>query len=153
MANTYSQMYIQIVFAVNGRENIIHERFRIELEKYICGISINNKCKPLAIFCNPDHVHLLVGLHPIVSVAKLTGDVKASSSKWLNEKRLIPNRFSWQDGYGSFTYSKTQIDDVIKYILQQPVHHKKKSFKEEYLELLRKNDIKYSDDYLFDWIV
>ena len=90
-------MYVQIVFAVQGRTNLIFEKFRTELEKYICGISINNKCKPLAIYCNPDHVHLLVGLHPTVSVSTLTGDVKSGSSKWINEKKIIAGKFSWQD--------------------------------------------------------
>ena len=144
-------MYVQIVFAVFGRTNIISEIHREELEKYICGIVSNNKCKPLAIYCNPDHVHILVGLHPIVAVSDLTRDIKASSSKFINNKMWIKGKFAWQDGFGTFTYSKSQIDDVAKYILSQPVHHRKKTFKEEYLEILRKNDIEYDERYLFEW--
>ena len=119
MANTYTQMYVQIVFAVKSRENLIKEKFRDELEKYICGIIIKNKSKPLSIYCNPDHTHILIGLHPTISVSEITGDIKASSSKWINEKKLIVGKFNWQDGFGAFTYSKSQIDDVAKYILNQ----------------------------------
>jgi len=105
MANTYSQMYVQIVFAVLGRTNCIHEIHREELERYICGIATNKKCKPLAIYCNPDHLHVLVGLHPAISVSDLTRDIKSSSSKFINLKRWIMGKFAWQDGFGSFTYS------------------------------------------------
>jgi putative transposase len=152
MPNTYTQMYLQIIFAVQGRENVIKEKFRDELEKYMCGIIANNKSKPLAIYCNPDHTHVLIGLHPTISVSTLTGDVKAGSSKWINERRLVSGKFNWQDGYGAFTYSKSQIDDVTKYILNQPEHHKKKTFKEEYLSILKKLEIKYDETYLFEWI-
>ena len=145
-------MYLQIIFAVQGRENVIKEKFRDELEKYMCGIITNNKSKPLAIYCNPDHTHILIGLHPTISVSTLTGDVKAGSSKWINERRLVSGKFNWQDGYGAFTYSKSQIDDVTKYILNQPEHHKKKTFKEEYLSILKKLEIKYDETYLFEWI-
>jgi putative transposase len=151
MANTYTQMYVQIVFAVKGRTNVITEIHRIELEKYICGIISNNKCKSLAIYCNPDHTHILIGLHPAISVSDLTRDIKSGSSKFINEKKWIAGKFSWQDGFGSFTYSRSQIDDVAKYILNQPVHHKKRSFREEYLDILRKNDIEYDERYLFEW--
>ena len=144
-------MYVQIVFAVFGRTNVIREIYREELEKYICGIVSNNKCKPLAIWCNPDHAHILVGLHPTIAVSDLTRDIKSSSSKFINNKKWVPGKFAWQDGFGSFTYSKSQIDDVGKYILSQPVHHKKKSFKEEYLDILQKNDIEYDERFLFEW--
>ena len=128
MANTYTQMYVQIVFAVLGRANIIKENHREELEKYICGIILNRKCKPLALFCNPDHTHILVGLHPAISVSGLTRDVKSASSRFIKEKKWITGTFAWQDGFGSFTYSKSQIDTVVKYILNQPNHHKKNIF-------------------------
>ena len=151
MANTYSQMYVQIVFTVLGRTNVIKEINRIELEKYICGIVTNIKCKPLCIYINPDHVHLLVGLHPTISVSDLTRDIKASSSIFVNGKKWIAGKFNWQDGFGSFTYSKSQIDSVIKYILNQPEHHKRKTFREEYLNMLQKNEIAYDEKYLFEW--
>jgi putative transposase len=151
MPNTYSQMYVQIVFTVLGRANVITENHRVELEKYICGIVANKKCKPLAIYINPDHVHLLLGLHPTISVSDLTRDIKANSSKFINDKKWLAGKFNWQDGFGSFTYSKSQIDEVIKYILNQPEHHKRKTFKEEYLNMLKKNEIEYDDRYLFEW--
>jgi REP element-mobilizing transposase RayT len=151
MANTYSQMYVQIVFAVLGRANVIKEINRIELEKYICGIISNNKCKPLAIFCNPNHVHVLIGLHPTISVSDITRDIKASSSKFINDKKWVMGKFAWQDGFGSFTYSRSQIDDVSKYILNQPEHHKLRTFKEEYFSILQKNEVQYDEKYLFEW--
>ena len=149
MANTYTQIYVQIVIAVLGRANVIKENYREELEKYICGIIFNRKCKPLALFCNPDHTHILIGLHPSISVSELTRDIKSASSRFIKEKKWITGTFAWQDGFGSFTYSKSQIDTVVKYILNQPNHHKKTSFREEYLEILRKNDVQYDDRYLF----
>lgn len=151
MANTYTQMYVQIVFAVQGRENLIQEKHRIELEKYMCGIITNKKCKPLAIFCNPNHTHILIGLHPAVSVSDITRDIKANSSRFINEKKWIAGKFNWQDGFGAFTYSKSQIDNVVNYILNQAEHHKKSTFKEEYLSLLKKIDLEYDEQYLFQW--
>lgn len=150
MANTYTQMIVQIVFSVKGKESIIKERQRQELEKYICGIISNKNCKPLSIYCNPDHLHILIGLHPVVSVSNIVRDIKASSSKFINENKWVVGKFNWQDGFGAFTYSKSQIDDVVKYILNQPNHHKKQTFKEEYLTFLRKFEIDYDEKYLFD---
>ncbi|MBK7762946.1 MAG: IS200/IS605 family transposase [Bacteroidetes bacterium] len=151
MANTYTQLYIQFVFSVKGRANLIHESFRDELEKIICGIIANHKSKTYAIYCNPDHIHILVSMHPTMSPSKLMEQVKSGSTNWLNDKKYIPSKFSWQDGYGAFTYSKSQIDQVVKYILNQPIHHKKESFREEYLLLLEKFEIAYDDKYLFEW--
>jgi len=151
MANTYTQIYVQIVFAVKGRQNLISEKFRVELEKYICGIIKNEKSKPLAIYCNPDHTHILIGLHPSVSISDITKKIKANSSKWINEKGFIKGQFRWQEGFGAFTYSKSQMNNVVKYILNQPEHHKKSNFKEEYIKLLNDFDIDYKDIFLFDW--
>jgi REP element-mobilizing transposase RayT len=151
MANTYTQMYVQIVFSVQGRANIISERFRDELEKYICGIVSANKCKPIAIYCNPDHSHVFVGIHPTISVSKITEQIKSGSSNWINERKFIVGKFNWQDGYGAFTYSKSQVDNVVKYIQNQPEHHKKQTFREEYLLLLEKFEIVYDTKYLFEW--
>mgnify|MGYP003678111986 CR=1 FL=1 len=151
MANTYTQLYVQFVFSVKGKENLIKESFRDELEKVICGIITNQKCKTYAIYCNPDHTHLFVGMHPTISPSKFMEQVKSGSSKWLNEKNIIPTQFCWQDGYGAFTYSKSQIDQVVKYIRNQPEHHKKQSFRDEYLILLEKFDIKFDSKYLFEW--
>ena len=151
MANTYTQLYIQIVFAVKGRQNLISEKNREAVEKYICGIISNKKCKPIAIYCNPDHVHILIGLHPAVSISDIVRDIKANSSKWINEQNWIKGKFSWQEGFGAFSYSKSQIDAVVKYILNQPKHHKKKTFKEEYLNFLNKFDIDFDEKYLFNF--
>ena len=151
MVNTYTQLYVQIVFSVKGRKNKISESHRENLEKYICGVITNKKSKPIAIYCNPDHTHILIGLHPTISVSEIVRDVKCSSSKYINDNRWMLGRFEWQDGFGAFTYSKSQIDKVVKYILNQPLHHKKKSFREEYLEFLKIFGIKYDDKYLFEW--
>jgi len=151
MANTYTQLYIQFVFSVKGRENLVKESFREELEKVICGIITNHNCKTYAIYCNPDHIHIFVGMHPNISCSKLMEQVKSGSSNWLNEKKYIPTKFNWQKGFGAFTYSKSHIHNVVKYVLNQPVHHKKESFKDEYLVLLEKYEIEYDPKYLFEW--
>ena len=151
MPNTYTQIYIQIVFAVQGRQSLVSESWRERLEKYICGIISNNKSKPLAIYCNPDHTHVLIGLHPGFSISDMARDIKANSSKWINENRLVVGKFNWQEGYGAFSYAKSQIDVVVKYILNQPEHHKKRGFREEYLSMLQKAEIEYEEKYLFEW--
>jgi len=152
MANSYTQLYVQYVFAVKGRANLIKETFRDEIEKVISGIVTNHNSKTYAIYSNPDHVHILVSIHPTISVSKLVEQIKSGSSKWLNEKRYLPGKFHWQEGYGAFTYSKSQIDQVVKYILNQPEHHKKRTFREEYLDFLEKFEIEYNPKYLFEWI-
>jgi putative transposase len=153
MANTYTQLYIQFVFSVQGKHNLIKESFRIELEKIMCGIITNQKCKTYAIYCNPDHTHIFVGMNPSVSPSKLMEQVKSGSSKWLNEKQYIFSKFSWQNGFGAFSYSKSHVDNVVKYILNQPEHHKKQSFKDEYLMFLKKFEIEYEEKYLFEYYV
>ena len=152
MANTYSQVYIQVVFAVKGRQNLIRAEIREDLQKYITGIITNRDQKLLSIFCMPDHTHLLIGLKPSISISDLVRDIKAGSSKFINDKKLIKGKFSWQEGFGVFSYSRSQIDTVIKYIQNQEKHHNKKSFKEEYLEFLKKFEIEYDEKYLFEWI-
>lgn len=152
MANTYSQIYVHIVFAVKGRQNLIRTEIREELHKYITGIVTNRDQKLLSIFCMPDHSHLLIGLKPSISISDLVRDIKAGSSKFINDKKLIKGRFSWQEGFGVFSYSRSQIDTVIKYIQNQEKHHNKKSFKEEYVEFLKKFEIEYDEKYLFEWI-
>jgi putative transposase len=111
----------------------------------------NHKCKAYAVYCNPDHTHLFVGMHPSLPPSKLMEQVKSGSSKWLNEKKYIAGKFQWQDGYGAFSYSKSHIDAVVKYVLNQPKHHKKQTFREEYLLLLRKYEIDYDEKYLFEY--
>ena len=145
MANTYSQIYIQIVFAVQGRQNLITKNHQEELHKYITGIVQKREQKMLTVYCNPDHTHLLVGLKPNITISDLVRDIKAGSSNFINENRWVKGKFNWQEGYGAFSYSRSQIDRVAKYILNQEEHHRKKSFKDEYLELLEKFEIEYDE--------
>ena len=152
MPNTYSQIYIQILFAVKGRSNLINKDHREELHKYMSGVVRNRDQKMLAVFCMPDHTHMLIGMKPSISVSDLVRDVKASSSGFINDQKWVVGKFNWQGGFGAFSYSRSQIDRVIKYILNQEEHHRKKTFKEEYLELLDKFEIEYDERYLFEWI-
>ncbi len=152
MANTYSQIYIQIVFAVKKRENLISSENREELHKFISGIVEKRKQKMLAVFCMPDHCHILVGMNPDVAISDLARDIKAGSSKFINDHNWMKQKFNWQEGFGAFSYSKSHLDRVVKYILNQEEHHRKRSFKNEYLELLRKFEIEFNEKYLFEWI-
>ncbi|MBI5875725.1 MAG: IS200/IS605 family transposase [Deltaproteobacteria bacterium] len=152
MPNTYSQIYIQIVFAVQGRQNLIPKQHREELHKYITGIAQNREQKLLSVFCMPDHTHLLVGLKPAIAISDLARDIKAGSSNFINDKKWIYGKFNWQEGFGAFSYSRSQIDDVIQYILKQEEHHRKKTFKEEYVDFLKKFKIEYDEKYLFAWV-
>ncbi|MEW6608253.1 MAG: IS200/IS605 family transposase [bacterium] len=152
MANTYSQIYIQIVFAVKGRQHLIPKQHREELQKYITGIVQAREQKMLSIFCMPDHTHLLVGLKPSIATSNLVRDIKAGSSNFINNNKWIRGNFNWQEGFGAFSYSRSQVDDVIKYILNQEYHHRKRTFREEYIEFLKKFKIEYDEKYLFEWI-
>jgi REP element-mobilizing transposase RayT len=152
MANTYSQIYIQLVFAVQERANLINPKYREELHKYITGIVINHGQKLLSIFCMPDHAHLLVGLRPAIAISDLVRDIKAGSSNFINENRWVRGHFSWQEGFGAFSYSHSHVDRVCKYILNQEQHHGKTSFRSEYTSLLRKFEVEHDEQYLFDFI-
>lgn len=151
MANTYSQIYIQIVFAVKGRECFIKESFREEVQKYMAGIISNKKQKLYAIYCMPDHTHILVSTKPDITISDLTRDIKANSSSFIKEKKFVNKTFSWQEGFGAFSYSKSQAPEVVKYILNQPQRHRKISFREEYLDFLNKFEIEYNEKYLFEF--
>ena len=153
MPNTYTQLYIQIVFAVKGRENLITKGNREELHKYITGIVQNRDQKLLSIFCMPDHVHLLISIKPTISISDLVRDIKAGSSKFINDSKWIKGKFNWQEGFGAFSYSKSQIDTVVNYILNQEEHHKKINFKDEYIDFLKKFEIEYNEKYSFEWII
>lgn len=152
MGNTYTQLYIQTVFTVKGKTNLIHKKNKEELHKYITGIIQNRKHKLLAINCMPDHVHIFIGYQPSQALPDLMRDVKSNSSKFINENKWVVGKFEWQEGYGAFSYSRSHINNVIKYINNQESHHKKISFKEEYLAFLKKFDIDFDEKYLFDWI-
>lgn len=152
MPNTYTQLLIHLVFAVRNRDVLIKENIRPDVEKYLAGIIKNNNHVLLAQYCMPNHCHILVGLNPQQSISDLANVLKANSSKWINENKKTPFKFNWQEGYGAFSYSRSQLNTVINYILNQKEHHKKKTFKEEYLEFLQKFTIEYNEQYLFEWI-
>ena len=152
MANTYSQLYIHAVFVVKGRENLLQKPWRDEVFKYMAGIIHDKLQKPIIINGVADHVHLFLGLQPSMRISDLMRDIKSSTSNFINEKRYVKGRFSWQEGYGVFSYSRSQLDQVYKYILNQEEHHRTRTFKEEYLGMLQKSEVNYDENYLFDWI-
>jgi putative transposase len=149
MANTYTQIYIHVVFAVEGRQSLIKPEHNDELQKYITGIITAQKHKMIAINNMPDHLHLLVGVRPDAPLSELIRDVKASSSKFINEKHWVAGRFSWQEGFGAFSHSRSQLGTVIRYIENQPKRHARKSFRDEYLELLEKFGVEFDQRYIF----
>jgi REP element-mobilizing transposase RayT len=149
---TFTQLHIQLVFAVKYRECLLHRSQRQELFKYTSGILENKKCKSIIINGFSDHIHIFLGLNPIMSISDLVHDIKRSSSTFINqEKKWFKGKFAWQDGYAAFSYGHSQIHDVYQYILNQETHHAKRPFKEEYLELLRKFEVEYDDRYLFEF--
>lgn len=152
MAGTFSQIYIQLVFAVKGRENLIHPSWEEELYKYISGIVRNNEQKMLAINGMPDHIHILIGMRPSCCLSDLVREIKRSSNKFINDGKLSKRKFMWQEGYGAFSYGHTSLGNVIRYIQNQKMHHKKQTFKNEYNGILKKNQIEFQNEYLFDWI-
>jgi len=150
MANTYSQIYIQIVFSVQNRQSLIPKEKKEYLHKYITGIVQNNKCKMIAVNSVADHIHIFIGLHPSICISDLVKDIKVATNEMIKEEKWIRTKFKWQDGFGAFSYSKSQIDSVCKYIMKQEEHHKKVTFKEEYIEFLEKFGVEYNPKYVFD---
>jgi REP element-mobilizing transposase RayT len=149
--STFSQIYIHVVFAVKGRQSLIHRDWEEHVFRYITGIIQNKEQKMITINGMPDHIHLLMGMKPSCCLSDLVREVKKSSNEFIRGNRYCTN-FYWQEGFGAFSYSHSQLDNVIGYIMRQKEHHKKQSFKEEYLELLKRFDVKYEDRYLFEWI-
>ena len=152
MANTFSQIYLQFVFATKGRQSLIAKENKEELHKYITGLVQNRKAKMLAIHCMPDHTHLFVGFKPTILIADFVKEIKVESNEFITKKKWVKGKFNWQEGYGVFSYSHSHIDRVAKYVLNQEVHHQKKTFRQEYLELLEKFQIPFEEKYLFDFI-
>ena len=148
MPNTYTKIYLHLVFAVKNRESLINSKWKDELYKYITGIIQNNGHKLIAINGTANHIHIAVGYKPTQLLPDLMQDIKGSSSKWINENRFVHGKFNWQTGYGAFSFSHSQIDKVVKYIVNQESHHKIKTFKEEYLELLKKYNVQYDDKFV-----
>jgi putative transposase len=149
MANTFSQIYLQFVFAVKGRESLISKENKEELHKYITGLVRNRNSKLLAVHCMPDHTHLFVGFRPSISISDFIKEIKVESNEFINGKGWVKGKFAWQEGYGVFSYSHSQVDAVVKYIVNQEEHHKKKSFRDEYLDVLQEFNISYDEKYLF----
>jgi putative transposase len=151
MAGTFSQIYIQVVFAVQGRKNFIKPSFEEELYKYISGIITGKEQKSLAVNGMPDHVHVLVGLKPSMRISDLVRDIKNNSSNFINDNAWLRNHFSWQEGYGAFSYSESQFGKVIDYIKNQKQHHQKRTFRQEYLSFLKKFNVPFEEKYLFEF--
>jgi putative transposase len=151
MAGTYSQIFVQIVFAVKGRQNLIASVWKPELNKYIAGIIKAKGHKPIIVNGMADHIHVFVGLKPAMAISDLVRDIKNNSSNFINEMNFTKQRFSWQEGYGAFSYSNSHVKNVYNYILNQEAHHQKKSFKQEYVDLLDRFEVNYDERYLFEW--
>jgi len=149
MANTYTQLHIQFVFAVKNRLALIHPSWKDRLYQYITGIIQNNDHKMLRINGMSDHIHILIGMRPSQSISSLIQNVKTESSKWIKENDFCHSPFAWQEGYGAFSYSKSHVPDVIRYIQNQEVHHKKETFLDEYIKILKAFEIEYDKQYIF----
>ena len=148
MANTFTQIYLQFVFAVQNRHSLIGPIWKNELYKYITGIVQNNKHKLITINGTPNHIHVFIGYKPHQLIPDLLQDIKGHSSKWINQKAFTKGKFAWQAGYGAFSYSHSHIDHVVQYIMNQEAHHKKKTFREEYIQLLKRFNIEYDERYI-----
>jgi len=152
MADTFSQIYLQFVFAVKGRQSLIAKENKEELHKYMTGLVQKRKAKMLAVHCMPDHTHLFVGIKPVVFIPDFIKEIKVESNEFINNKNWTKRKFSWQEGYGVFSYSHSHIDRVVKYVLNQEKHHHKTSFRQEYLGLLKKFEIPFEEKYLFEFL-
>ena len=152
MAGTFSQIYIQVIFAVKARNSLIGKEWEEELYRYINGIVQNKGQKMLAIQGIPNHIHFLIGMKPSCCLSDLVREVKKSSNSFIKEKKFSKFKFDWQEGYGAFSYSHSSLDNIIAYVMNQKEHHKKRTFKEEYMEFLNKFEIEFKDEYLFEWI-
>lgn len=150
--NTYTQLYIHLVFAVKNRSCLIQLGFKEEVERYITGIVQNKGHKMLAIYLMPDHAHVLLGFNPQHSISETVRLIKAESTNFIKDKHFTPFQFNWQDGYGAFSHSRNELDKVIHYILNQKEHHQKRSFKSEYIALLKKYAVDYKEEYLFEFL-
>ena len=149
MANTYTQLHIQLVFAVKNRAALINKEWKARLHQYITGIFQQNGHKMLQINSVPDHIHIFIGLRPSQSISAIVQNVKTESSKWIKENEFCPSAFAWQEGFGAFSYSKSHVDKVIRYVQNQETHHKKETFLDEYRRLLKAFEVEYDEQYIF----
>lgn len=152
MAGTYSQLYIQVVFAVSRRQNLIHPVWKDELYKYMSGIIQGKGQKSIIVNGMPDHIHAFIGLKPSMAISDLVRDIKNNSSNFINDRKWVEGKFAWQEGYGAFSYSRRDMGNVYNYILNQEEHHRRKSFREEYLDFLNEFEVEFDERYLFEWI-
>jgi putative transposase len=152
MANTYTQIYLQVVFSVQGRQSFIPTEHKEELYKYVSGIVKNKGQKLIAINGMPEHIHIFLGMKPDIALSDLVRDIKNNSSKFANDKKWIGSKFHWQEGFGAFSYGHSQIDAVVRYIQNQERHHSKRTFEEEYYDMLKKFNVEFDERYLFEWI-
>ncbi len=152
MANTFSQIYLQFVFAVQGRQSLIQREHKEELHKYITSLVQVRKAKMLAVHCMPDHTHLFVVFKPSILISDFVKEIKVQSNEFITAKKWVSGKFNWQEGYGVFSYGHSQIDTVCKYVLNQEAHHRKKTFREEYYAFLEKFAIPFEERFLFEWI-
>jgi REP element-mobilizing transposase RayT len=150
MPGTYTQIYIHVVFSVYKRQNLIHAEWEERLYRYISGIAANKDQKMLAIHGMPDHIHFLIGMKPSCCLSDLVREIKKASNEFIKEKKFTKSKFNWQKGFGAFSYGQSQLDNVIAYIMNQRKHHRKRTFKEEYIELLKKFKVEYDEKYLLD---
>ena len=151
MANTYVQAYFHLVFAVKNRQALIQKTWKNELEKYITKIIQSNGHKLIAIGSMPDHIHIFIGYKLTQSIPDLVEKIKTSSNHWIKERKLSKFKFDWQKGYGAFTHSHSKTSVVANYVLNQEAHHKKKTFREEYIDMLHQFEIDYKDEYVFEF--
>jgi putative transposase len=147
----FTQLYVHLVFAVKYRERLLTKEMRDELFRYIIGIVTNRKHKVIIINGMADHIHILIGLNPNDKISDLIACIKRESSSFINDKKWFRGKFHWQDGYGAFSYGRSQLNDIYKYIANQEQHHKRRTFREEYIELLKRFEIKFEEKYLFDF--
>ena len=153
MANTFTQIHLQLIFAVQNRISLIDKKWETQLHKYLTGIIQNHDHKMIIVNGMPDHLHIVIGMRPIQSLSDLMQIVKKDSSKWINDNQFVKDKFSWQEGYGAFSYSKSQLPKLINYVQNQKLHHEKKTFLQEYVGFLDKFEIKYEDRYLFHEVI
>ncbi len=151
MGDTYTQLHVQLVFAVKGRKSLIHANWEEELYKYITAVVQNDRHKLIAINGMPDHIHIFVGLNPAVSISDLVKDIKRASNNWINSNGFVKEKFEWQSGYGAFSYSRSDVRNVYNYILNQKEHHRRTSFRSEYVSLLELFEIEFKNEYLFEF--
>ncbi|MFI5140194.1 MAG: IS200/IS605 family transposase [Sphingobacteriales bacterium] len=149
MANTYHQIYLQTIFAVKYRKAVIEKEWKNQLFAVIGNLINEANCNTIIVNGVEDHVHCFIGLKPVVSVSELMKTVKAKSSKYINDHSLTPERFEWQEGYGVFSYGQSQVDDVYKYVQNQELHHQKQTFRDEYLNFLKKFKVEFDEQYIF----